>query len=364
LGDRGEQWWDEGNSYPTTTSGPPDGFPDNWTIDQEVASEHNGQRSSPSPVNRLMAGPSIRRPAQQAVSQAPQVPEPQHNMLKQANFFQQGAGIRQNQRTTANLIPEAARHQTHSVPHLSSQSQSQNQANRDPGPPAKAASRQGHPASAIPLHVQDPRLAPGPARIQPIYQPPVHSARPIESATTVTRPVPVKPKEEFMAQYEPITQDPIVEPPPGPIEDYDLPALYDKTYDELEAEDFDTVPRGKSQVLSEDVIQKSLEERLTHVRKHLDAGDQTKFFHSLKTSEWEEAGDWFLDQFSSIIARTKEARQKKRKLARGFEDEIEKRYRHVAKKQQVVKGALDKMKTQGESLVPKSPRPSKSPRKV
>ena len=58
------------------------------------------------------------------------------------------------------------------------------------------------------------------------------------------------------------------------------------------------------------------------------------------------------------------ARQQKRKLATEFEDEIEKRYRYVAKRQHHVEGALDKMKTQGEGLVPKSPRASKSPKKT
>ena len=350
LKKQGAVYWDEGNSYPTTTSGPPDGFPDNWIIDQEAPSDNNERQSSPSPVGRHVAGPSAPRSAQQAVLRAPKVPEPQQNMLKQTTVFQQGAGIRQIQRTTANLaVRGGGQHQTSNAQQLGSQQPGQ--ANRDPEPSAKAAARQGP-------------SAPGETRVQPIYQAPVHPARPTESAPPTTRLALVKPKEEPITYYEPITQDPIVEPLPGPVEDYDLPALYEKSYNELKAEDFDTVPRGQPQVLSDDMVQKPLEKRLTHVRARLDASDQIKFFRTLKTSEWEEAGDWFLEQFSSIIMRTKEARQKKRKLASDFEDEIEKRYRHVAKRQQHVKGALDKMKAQGEGLVPKSPRPSKSPKKV
>jgi flagellar hook-basal body complex protein FliE len=82
----------------------------------------------------------------------------------------------------------------------------------------------------------------------------------------------------------------------------------------------------------------------------------------LPTTEWEDAGDWFLDQFSSIIKRTKEARQKKRKLAQEFEKEVEKRHKHVSKKQHQVESAMSKMQTQGQGLVPRSPKPSVSPR--
>lgn len=136
------------------------------------------------------------------------------------------------------------------------------------------------------------------------------------------------------------------------------------SYDQLKNEDFDTVPRGAPQPLSEDMLHKSLAERLEHVWKSLDAGDQGKFFRALPTHEWEESGDWFLGRFTDIIQRTKDARQKKRKLAKEFEDQVETRYHHVAKKQQQVQNAMGKMKTQGQGLVPRSPRASKTPRKI
>jgi hypothetical protein len=144
--------------------------------------------------------------------------------------------------------------------------------------------------------------------------------------------------------------------------DYDAGDLHDMTYDQLKNESFNTDPRAPEQPLPEDVLQKSLVERLEHVQKTLEPEQQATFFRLLPTSEWEDAGDWFLEQFGDIITRTKEARQKKRKLAQGFEDEIEKRHKHVSKKQQQVQAAMDKMKAQGEGLVPRSPRPSKSPR--
>jgi hypothetical protein len=127
-------------------------------------------------------------------------------------------------------------------------------------------------------------------------------------------------------------------------------------YNELKTEDFDTDPRRPDPVLSEDMLSKTLEERLRYVQKSLDAGDQAKFFRSLPTSEWEDAGDWFLHQFEGIIKRTRETRQEKRKLAREFEKEVEKRHRHVDKRSRQVDEAMQKMSAHGQGLLPpKSP---------
>jgi hypothetical protein len=145
-------------------------------------------------------------------------------------------------------------------------------------------------------------------------------------------------------------------------EDYDQKTLFKMKYEELKNESFDSDPRAPPPVLAEEDLQKPLVERLSLVQKNVDVGQQSQFFRSLPTTEWEDAGDWFLDQFQNIIQRTKQARQRKRKLAQEFETEVEKRHEHVSKKQHQVQQAMDKMKEQGEGLVPRSPRPSKSPR--
>lgn len=144
--------------------------------------------------------------------------------------------------------------------------------------------------------------------------------------------------------------------------DYDFDALKAMQYEQLKREDFDHNPRAPPHLLSDNMQQKPLTERLEHVQHNFDAGKQSQFFSALPTTEWEDAGDWFLEQFSSIIQRTKDARQNKRKLAQGFEDEIEKRHEHVSKKQRQVEDAMHKMQTQGEGLMPRSPRASRSPK--
>jgi hypothetical protein len=161
---------------------------------------------------------------------------------------------------------------------------------------------------------------------------------------------------------QPVEQLPVEELEAVPYEDYDEKTLSKMSYEELKNESFDTDPHARPSVLTEDELRKPLVERLRLVQMTLDAGQQSEFFRSLPTTEWEDAGDWFLDQFQDIIKRTKQARQKKRKLAQDLEAEVEKRYEHVSKRQHQVQQAMDKMKAQGEGLVPRSPRPSKSPR--
>jgi hypothetical protein len=133
-------------------------------------------------------------------------------------------------------------------------------------------------------------------------------------------------------------------------------------YNALKNESFDKNPRALDQPLPEDQLQKPLDKRLDFAQKSLDLAKQAAFFQSLPTNEWEDAGDWFLEQFGDIIKRTKEARQKKRKFAQEFEREVEKRYKHVAKMQRQVEDAMSKMKAQGEGLVASTPRAGKSPK--
>jgi hypothetical protein len=135
-------------------------------------------------------------------------------------------------------------------------------------------------------------------------------------------------------------------------------------YEQLRNEDFDDNPRATAAILSEDMREKPLVDQLEYVQKSFNPTDKSKFCCELPRKDWEDAGDWFLSQFADIIKRTQEARQKKRKLAKEFEDEVERRHRHVADRKMQVEHALGEMQRQGQGLIPKSPRPSKSPRKA
>lgn len=141
-----------------------------------------------------------------------------------------------------------------------------------------------------------------------------------------------------------------------PFEDYELSELCKMSYDELKLQSLDYNPRAPPPVIPEDMMQASLSERLEFVQHHLEAHDQRKFFDSLPIKEWEEAGNWFADQFGDIIKKMADARRKKRKVAIEFEQEIEMRHKHVAKRQQIVEDAMKKMRASGQGLLPKTPK--------
>ena len=339
----------DGDSYPSTT----DGQPTHWDTDPEPSDEPAyGQRvSSP---NLAVTNQVLHPIAQQSLQHGPE------NALgsgyvrhTSAQIYQHGAELRdqkRNQRIVYNLQP-----------HPGSLSLSQM--------PAYSQANIGS-TSAVPLHSHD-RPAPHiqtkhsaqPLRKNPTSHPHVQfeNMKTMKPAMSSNGPLagPFQtPHTTLQQSFEHISAGEFT---PRPDEDYNRAELFSMSYDALKNESFDLDPRAEPQVLGDEVLQKQFTERLEFVQKNLDTERQSSFFCSLSTAEWENAGDWFLDEFQKIIQRTKEIRQNKRKLAQGFEEEIEKRYRHVSKKQEKVGAAMNKMKQQGEGLVPRSPRLSKSP---
>jgi hypothetical protein len=342
----------EGDSYPSTTNGEIS----EWGGGQEAPSNFHddGRPMSPSPqrqnINNQAARMAASQPPQQQQSQNISVPS--QTMQKPSQLYQHGAQIREQLRATAPILqhaaPSARQHQTH---------------NRN----------KPHPTAIIPVQSNlHPSTYAQLSRSQqkPIQQasgprtqlPPNKNTIPIGPPAPLKRPFPAPVIREPVVQEQPIEQTPFEGPEAVPHEDYDQKTLLKMKYEELKSEPFDADPRAPPPVLAEEDLQKPLAERLPLVKKNLDVGQQSEFFRSLPTTEWEDAGDWFLDQFQNIVQRIRQARQKKRKLAQDFEAEVEKRYEHVSKRQNQVQHAMDRMKEQGEGLVPRSPKPSKSPR--
>lgn len=353
----------DGDSYPPTT----DGNPTEWGEQQEQHVEDLGS-PSPSPQRLHQQNPRVSTHYTQPLRQmhASNVQQANSAMRQNPTLWQQSAQLRGQQRADGTVHTRGQLGQQHNAGQLpSSQPPTYSQANGQqqglvapPAPQARSVpvSQGGH--GRMPQ--QAPRL-------------PAEQRRTQNPALRVTEPaVPANHASATRAKIVPIVkqhlepalaeESPVEEPPVPPEGDYDAEVLFDMDYNELRDESFDKSPRGNEPLLPEDVREKSLEDRLKYSREHLDPTAQSQFFSALPTNEWEDAGDWFLDQFSAIIKHTREARQKKRKKAQGFEKEIEERHTHVAKKQRLVEGAMAKMKTQGEGLVPKSPRASKSPR--
>lgn len=324
----------DGDSYPTTTDGEVSEIV--GPVVEDVASDP----LSPSPRRPEMESHPVSRSFQpRTVAEIP------HKIVpNQPSIFQHSANLRDQQRLSSQHTKQHKQdHQGKTLPLISNQlPYTRTSRNNDYVPTANQYIHQ---------HV-----------IATNDRPQQSKSHPIQAVNTK---IPSKRPAASRTQVVPIIQQPLSPidgTAPFTLTDYDQGTLQAMSYDQLKNESFDTNPGIDDAVLPDDIAQKSLTERLEFVQKNLEADHQSTFFRSLPTSEWEDAGDWFLDQFSSIVRRTKEARQKKRKLAQEFEAEVEKRHNHVFKKQQQVEEAMSKMKAQGEGLVPKSPRASKSPK--
>ncbi|KAH7359532.1 extracellular mutant protein 11-domain-containing protein [Pyrenochaeta sp. MPI-SDFR-AT-0127] len=344
----------DGDSYPTTTNGDPT----EWEGGQEAIPEDQnyGALVSPSP-QRATANNHLARPFASPLPQRDSAPNifGSNPGMHKSNIFQQSASLRGQQRSTPQPAqPVGSAYQSIPLGLPLSQRPNYGQSSHETVPDLPASSNVGRNTQTQPsISLYQTHRPPPPGPVSVHLQPTEPHALLKKSSA--------RPKTEPAVQHEPTRQVPIEETA-VPVSDYDSGTLFAMSYDRLKNEDFDTDPRAGPQALTDDILRKPLLERLEFVQKNLDASKQLEFFSSLPIIEWEESGDWFLDQFQSIIQRTKEARQNKRKLAQEFEKEVEKRYTHVSKKQHQVEDAMKKMKTQGEGLVPKSPRHFKSPK--
>ncbi|RMZ73534.1 extracellular mutant 11 domain-containing [Pyrenophora seminiperda CCB06] len=350
----------QGDSYPPTT----DGEPSEWEVGQGVPANFHDDvgPASPSPqrpnINNQTTRMVAPQPRQQ--QQYSNVAGPPHGSTKPLHIFQSGAQLREQSRST----PPVAQHGGHGYqPHAGVPSSSQlptHQPNTNfpPELPMHLNPRPNTHAQASRPQQSAVRQSSSLSRVQ--FQ--SSNTKSADPPAPIKRQPSVRPRMEPVIQQQSTEQVPVEEIQTASVGDYDYNVLTKMKYEDLKNENFDTDPRAGPSVLTEEENQKELSARLRYVQRNLNVGQQSEFFSSLSSTEWEDAGDWFLDQFQSIIQRTRQARQQKRKLAQEFEREIEKRHEHVSKKQHQVQQAMDKMKAQGEGLVPRSPRTSRSPR--
>jgi hypothetical protein len=329
--------WDEGNSYPTTTSGVPDDLQQDHLQDSDSTSDFEDNQVEFSPQRNATAN----QPTHYVPSQLLQHPPAASEVVRpvQNRIFQQSAAIRNQAILEPN--PNAPVQKNAAVPQ-SSQPPNYSQATLQPQPTHVINANVQQNASRLNGHALPQRGAQQAKSIAP-----AGPARPSETAHTI--------RQHGMTPLVGRVVSTVEERNVDPVEDYDVPALLKMDYNQLKNEDFDTVPRADRPVLSDDTVDKISGENLEHVQNNLNATNQANFFSSLTKSEWENVGDWFSERFAAILERSKQARQQKRKIAQDFESEVEKRHEHVAKKQRQVAEALGKMRNQGQGLLPKSP---------
>jgi hypothetical protein len=344
----------DGDSYPTTT----EGDPNDWEGGEEPLSENAGDSGllSPSPRRYITNnGSAVTHPALPRTFTEGR----NHNMNKPSGYFEQSASLRNMERSKPH--PNQQTKQIHidssALPFSSGQTTSYSQVKGQTAPVQPPVSQNTLQTGAKPFR-QPAKQAhmplPASSRVVP------HHAMFAEASAPSRRSAPPPRPNVVPIIHQTLLNQPITEEEAGTHDgDYDQGTLFSMRYSQLRNESFDTNPRAGDAFIPNEIAQKTLRERLDHVQKGCNASQQSQFFESLPTTEWENAGDWFLDQFTSIIHRTKEARQKKRKLAQEFEYEVERRHKHVHKKQSQVEDAMKKMQAQGERLVPRSPKPKK-----
>lgn len=140
--------------------------------------------------------------------------------------------------------------------------------------------------------------------------------------------------------------------------DYSAEDIPRMTYEALQNQSFDFDPAGNEFVFPDDVKDQSLSFKLQHVKSGT-AAEKAKFCNSLSIDEWEEAGDWFLEQFQGLVDRFREARRNKRRAAAELENEIYRRHKQIEAKKRKLDEALGEMKASGGAVLSGTPRPSK-----
>ncbi|KAL3955481.1 hypothetical protein ACCO45_011044 [Purpureocillium lilacinum] len=134
-----------------------------------------------------------------------------------------------------------------------------------------------------------------------------------------------------------------------PSAEYDDNMLSSMTYKDLQDEPFDGGDARPNGLNGRELAAK-LPSKLAQYR-HLSDREQSQMFASLSMEDWETAGDWFVDQFTNIMQRLKQARRDKRRLIRDFENEAAVREEAVRLRSDTIDRQLAKMRQDGLRVV-------------
>ena len=132
--------------------------------------------------------------------------------------------------------------------------------------------------------------------------------------------------------------------------DHDDTALSNMTYADLQEEEFDMDPAKAAPQTHGVADGEDLSVVLEHFR-HQPTKEQRSMFSNIPISDWESSGDWFVEQFASLMLRMRDARQGKRRMVRDFEDEAAQQEEAVRLRSEAIDRKLLKMKQDGQRVV-------------
>lgn len=132
--------------------------------------------------------------------------------------------------------------------------------------------------------------------------------------------------------------------------DYDEEALRKMSFAELQNEPFDHDPTRRVVTSPAKPPADNLDDRLEFYRSK-DEDAQAQIFTQMSVREWDDSGDWFLEQFSSVVTRMKEARQAKRKIVEQYEREVSEREDEVRRHREAIDRKLSKLKHDSSAML-------------
>ncbi|OTB08195.1 hypothetical protein M426DRAFT_317296 [Hypoxylon sp. CI-4A] len=132
--------------------------------------------------------------------------------------------------------------------------------------------------------------------------------------------------------------------------DYDDGTLATMNYADLKNEAFDHDPAQEEAQSVMGPPRGTLPEKLDYFLDQ-DQPTQLEFFSKMPVGDWETSGDWFLERFGDIMKHLREARQAKRAMIRGFEEEIADRGDAVRSKIEGIDTTLSEFKKEGEVMM-------------
>ncbi|KFY25250.1 hypothetical protein V493_04742 [Pseudogymnoascus sp. VKM F-4281 (FW-2241)] len=134
--------------------------------------------------------------------------------------------------------------------------------------------------------------------------------------------------------------------------DFDKDTLFNMPYQELENQPFDEDPGRAKTAVSPFLtgLPISLNARM-ELFKTKSAEERAEFLATLSLDEWEEAGDWLMHEFSSMMSKIGRARRERRKIAAEFEKKLAARDAEVRDKTDGVTVALKGLKNGGQDLL-------------
>ncbi|KAF8855277.1 hypothetical protein BDZ45DRAFT_507997 [Acephala macrosclerotiorum] len=166
------------------------------------------------------------------------------------------------------------------------------------------------------------------------------------------------PRKNRRAQEPPSSQPgPRVEKPAAAnpkivTPEYSDAELLKMSYAQLEKEPWEKADESKSFQLSKPLKPTSLlKDKMEHYVAEEEQDAQVAFFKQMSNTEWEEGGDWFVDQFADLMKKIKIKRVEKRAVTNKYEEEINSREKLVRGKSDNLDREFRDMRVGGEGIL-------------